>query len=120
MNKKSLFQYSIQLYFGQVYLSLNAMSIIFTILFQSSAILYSSQINSTAAHYAAESEDIMFNFNFNSIISDEKKRRAEHIITEAASRTIQGNGQDFVENAIDVAFEPLEKVESAISRRFNW
>ena len=60
----------------------------------------------------------MFNSNF--FIPDNKKRRTEHIITEAAYRTIRGNGQDFVENAIDVAFEPLEKVESAISRIFNW
>ena len=71
-----------------------------------------------AAQNAVERESTMFNFN--TVMPDPKKQMAEHIVTEAIHRTISGNGQDLVENAIDVAFEPLEKAESVIKSIFGW
>ncbi|MVX66950.1 hypothetical protein GKZ28_25160 [Clostridium chromiireducens] len=45
---------------------------------------------------------------------------ATKVLVEAGKRTIEGNGQDLVENAIDVVFEPFEKVASVIDNFFGW
>lgn len=37
---------------------------------------------------------------------------------EAGIRTLSGNGQDFVENAIDVVFEPLENIADFLDNLF--
>lgn len=41
-------------------------------------------------------------------------------LIEAGIRTASGNGQDFVENTIDVVFEPLETIGSFIDNIFGW
>lgn len=53
------------------------------------------------------------------IFKDPKVEVAK-VIIEAGKRTLEGNGQDFVENAIDVVFEPFEKAASVIDSFFGW
>jgi|GEM_PF-4948834 hypothetical protein len=45
---------------------------------------------------------------------------AAKVLVEAGKRTLDGNGQDFVENTIDVVFEPFEKAASVIDNFFGW
>lgn len=41
-------------------------------------------------------------------------------VLEATKRTLEGNNQDFVENLIDVAFEPIEKITDGFFSLFDW
>lgn len=53
-------------------------------------------------------------------IFKDPKIEAAKVVIEAGKRTLEGNGKDFVENTIDVAFEPIESLASAIDSFFGW
>lgn len=41
-------------------------------------------------------------------------------VVEAGIRTISGNGKDFVENTIEVVFDPLIEFGSFVDNIFGW